>query len=564
MPADSFAATTASTTTASTTTAPAPPPDASGGPSPRRRLWPSVRPPSWLSLSWPIITVSLLVMLAVSVYLRTRQLHFFLWIDEGLSVGIAGHPLSHIPGLLRQDGSPPLYYLILHVWMSLRGRSEVATHELSLIFALLTVPAAFWAGASLFGRRVGLISAGIGAALPYLNTYAQETRMYALMALLSLIVAAAFVHAYVYRHRRYVPVFSLSLAAALYTHNWGLFLAAMSVLCFLWCLRREPGLRPELLRDGVIGFGLVALLFLPWLPTLLYQVRHTGAPWDLPPVLWSLTQGLYSMVGGRGAAMLILLAGGAGLLAIRAASPRVNAASEPSAPVARDAARLRIAAECLLILGAGTYLLAWAYSKHTPAWSYRYFAAIVGPMLLVVALGLSRGGRLAIVAMVLTAVFWILDPVTAHRFAKSNVALVAVQLRPHVTSNTVVLSTQPEQVPTLAYYLPQTHRFFTPLGAVRDPGVMDWRDALARLRRSSVHGVLAPMIDRLKPGARVLLVTPDNFPTAPEWQVLITTASVRWQYFLSHDPRLREIAYSNWHWYDTGISTQGWLYEVVR
>jgi mannosyltransferase len=560
MPADSFAA-----TTASTTTAPAPPPpEAQDESSPDSRPRRALRLPAGLRLSWPVIAVSLLVMLAVSVYLRTRQLHFLFWIDEGLSVGIAGHPLGHIPGLLRQDGSPPLYYLILHVWMSARGRSEVATHELSLIFALLTIPAAFWAGASLFGRRVGLISAGIAAALPYLNTYAQETRMYALMALLSVIVAAAFVHVFVYRHRRYVPVFALSLAAALYTHNWGLFLAAMCGLCFLWSVFRERGMRPELLRDGVIGFGLVALLFLPWLPTLLYQVRHTGAPWDLPPVLWSLSQGLYAMVGGRGAAMLILLGGGAGLLAIRAASPRGSAGPAAADPVAREAARLRIAAECLLILGVGTYVLAWAYSKHTPAWSYRYFAAIVGPLLLAAAVGLSRGGRLAIVAIVLTAVFWVLDPVTSHKFAKSNVALVAVQLRPHVTSNTVVLSTQPEQVPTLAYYLPQTHRFFTPLGAVRDPGVMDWRDALARLRRSSVHGVLAPMIDGLKPGARVLLVTPDNFPTAPEWQVLISTASVRWQYFLSHDPRLREIAYSNWHWYDTGISTQGWLYEVVR
>ena len=57
----------------------------------------------------------------------------------------------------------------------LRGRSEVATHELSLLFAILTIPTSYWAGASLFGRRTGSISAALAAGAPYLNTYGQET-----------------------------------------------------------------------------------------------------------------------------------------------------------------------------------------------------------------------------------------------------------------------------------------------------------------------------------------------------------------------------------------------------
>src|SRR5438270_1763439 len=121
-------------------------------------------------------------------------------------------------------------------------------------------------------------------------------------------------------------------------------------------------------------------------------------------------------------------------------------------------------------------------------------------------------------------------------------------MRPHVTSGTLVLSTQPEEIPTLAYYLPKVHSFVTPLGRVPDPRIMDWRDALARLRRSSVHGVLAPIVDALRHGQRLLLVTPtSNFPTSPEWMVLINTATVRWSYFLSHDSHLRLLGYSNDH-----------------
>ena len=52
-----------------------------------------------------------------SLALRTQAIHARYWIDEGLSVGIASHPLADIPGVLRQDGSPPLYYLILSLWI---------------------------------------------------------------------------------------------------------------------------------------------------------------------------------------------------------------------------------------------------------------------------------------------------------------------------------------------------------------------------------------------------------------------------------------------------------------
>ena len=44
--------------------------------------------------------------------------------DEGSPSGIASHPSGDIPGVLEQDGSPPLYYMLLHVWMDVFGRSE--------------------------------------------------------------------------------------------------------------------------------------------------------------------------------------------------------------------------------------------------------------------------------------------------------------------------------------------------------------------------------------------------------------------------------------------------------
>src|SRR3954453_13040200 len=173
---------------------------------------------------------------ALSLALRLGEMHVHFWIDEGLSVGIGRHSLTEIPGVLRQDGSPPLYYWLLHVWMDVFGRSESQTHAFSLVSALLTIPAAWWAGRSLFDARTGWALAGLTAINPFLTSYAQETRMYALVILLGTLCTACFLHAYVFGRRAYRIPFGLLLAALLYTHNWTFFygLALLIVVGFVW------------------------------------------------------------------------------------------------------------------------------------------------------------------------------------------------------------------------------------------------------------------------------------------------------------------------------------------
>jgi mannosyltransferase len=541
-----------------------------------------------VSTGWPAVTLFLVVLTAASVVLRTRQMSFLYWVDEGISVGIASHPLHELPRLLREDGSPPLYYALLHVWMSVFGRTEVATHWLSEVFAILTIPAAFWSGTRLFGRRTGVFCAVLAAGVPFLTNYAQETRMYSLLLLLSLLVAMSFVAVFIERRRRYLPLFGLSLVASLYTHNWALFLGLATFIAYLVCLWAAPRdaiSRRDLIRDGVIGFGITAVLYLPWVPTLFYQAQHTGAPWALPPVFWSLTTAFYFIAGGRGAAMTILLAAGVGLVALwrplaaawwpgRGWAPRGASPAGPPAPsspvgsaghgpaVERDLGTLARATVALLILGLGTLLIAWVYAKTTPAWAGRYLAVIVGPLILVFGLGLARARGLGIVALIFVCLFWSIDPRATARDAKSNVGLVAAAMRHHVGATTLVLSTQPEQVPDIHYYLPQIRDFATPLGRVPDPGVVDWRNALERFRHSSYRTVLAPMIDALRPGQRVLLIVPEIFQKAPDWMVYIHRSSVHWESYLKHDRRLRLIKDTSPRQFESGLPVRGLLFVV--
>ena len=192
--------------------------------------------------------VALVALVCVSLFVRTRDLHGPFWIDEGLSVGIASYPLSDIPGVLVQDGSPPLYYMLLHVWIALFGSGVEATHAFSILFALAAIPAALWAGWSLFGRRAGWAAAALAAFNPYLTIYAQETRMYAFLSFLSILTAAAFLHAFAFRRRGYLPVFAGLLIVMVYTHNWALFFTAGALVAF--ALDPEDVERPARASEG--------------------------------------------------------------------------------------------------------------------------------------------------------------------------------------------------------------------------------------------------------------------------------------------------------------------------
>ena len=274
--------------------------------------------------------LALAFLVGASLALRSQGIHGRYWIDEGLSVGIASHPIGDIPSLLRQDGSPPVYYLLLGVWVHLFGVGEAHTHMLSLIFALMTVPVAFYGTRALFGNKAGWVAALLAALCPYVTYYAQETRMYALVSLLSLVVAASFAATFAQRRRRLLPAFVLSGALLIYSHNWGLFLLAGSVVALGWLWQRS-GERRALVRDAAIGYGLIALLYLPWVPTLLSQAEHTGAPWASRPSPNSILKALKFVVGGGTPVLLLLLCAGVGiahLVATPTRSSRAKAAAK--------------------------------------------------------------------------------------------------------------------------------------------------------------------------------------------------------------------------------------------
>lgn len=470
---------------------------------------------------------ALVGLVALLAFLWGRARHVWYWIDEGISIGIASQPLASIPDLLRQDGAPPLYYMVLHGWMSLFGASEPATHLLSLVFALATLPAALWAGWSLFGRRTGWVLAALAALNPFVAYYANETRMYSLVVLLGILTTATFAHAYVFGRRRYLPAFVAGLALLLYTHNWGLFLGLglAAGLALLVVLADAPD-RRRLVVDGVLGFGLVGLLYVPWVPTLLYQLDHGGAPWLLRPTLLQVRTDLIELLAEEQAGVAVLGLGAViGFLALL------------RRPWSRSATAVAAVSAVVIV----TVTAGWLVSRQSPVWTFRYLAVLVGPILLVLAVGVAKGGRTAVAGLLVYGFLVAPVDVKGQPFEKSNVREITEEVEGVLEPGDLVIASFGRS-PVLSHYLPPGLRHAETTGLVPDEQLSDQRDGVQRLREKDPAVVLPPLLEAVPPGGHVLVVCPPPSLLRPDDTEFVRLISSRCQEALNlvaADPEFR-------------------------
>ncbi|MFN8597437.1 MAG: glycosyltransferase family 39 protein [Anaerolineae bacterium] len=106
-----------------------------------------------------------------------------LWLDETFSVWVANHSVPDmVQWIARIDQHPPLYYLLLHYWIALTGDAAYNVRLLSVLFGTGTIPIIYLIGKRLSGVVVGVAAAVFLALSPFNIYFAQETRMYTLLA----------------------------------------------------------------------------------------------------------------------------------------------------------------------------------------------------------------------------------------------------------------------------------------------------------------------------------------------------------------------------------------------
>ena len=209
-----------------------------------------------------------------------------LWNDEGTSVALAQRDLASITQDAAHDIHPPLYYWLLSGWVRLTGTGEAAVRSLSALLGVGLVALTFALGRRLAGRWIGLAAALLAAVHPFQVYYAQEARMYMLLAVLTagaMLSLALLVDRARPAIAAYVALVLLE-AAGLYTHYSFVFVVAVLNLAYLlwlaltWKATATHGPPIRRLACWLGSQVAVLLLYLPWLPTAFRQVTTWPSP----------------------------------------------------------------------------------------------------------------------------------------------------------------------------------------------------------------------------------------------------------------------------------------------
>lgn len=446
-----------------------------------------------------------------------------LWLDETISVNIAKLPVTQIPHALSHDGSPPLYYLLLHYWMALFGRSDEAVRALSGVISVITLPVFWLAGRRLGGRTVAWVSFFLALSSPFAINYATTTRMYSLMILLSLLGFVALTAAFEDPTPRRLVGLCAVTAALLYTHYWGAYLAFVAAMWVAWRIHRTGEGRPVI--KAILAGG---LLWLPWSPVFVYQTLHTGTPWSSSASPRDLLQVFADWSGGGpwgGLLMygmfLLFIFGTFGrtaapgtMVTLDSADGRVRQVEAGPAVVIELTPRPGMAA--MVGIGVATLIVAVALSAvANAAFVARYTAVVLPIFLLVMSVGVAvipvSRFRTACVAVLVLA--GILTGLSENAQPRTQAVQVAAVLNAQAQPGDLVVYCPDQLGPAVDRLLrvPGIQEITFPRAI--GPQRVDWVDYKKVIASTNVSQFALDALARVSQNHTVWLVWRDGYPS---------------------------------------------------
>ena len=425
-----------------------------------------------------------------------------LWLDEALTVNVARLPLRQLPRALAHDGAPPLYYVLLHSWMRLTGTGNQAVRSLSGLMAVATLPVAWLAGRRLGGRRVAWVTVLLLATSPFAVHFATEARMYALVTLLVFLGYIALGRLWDAPGWRTAVPLALIAALLLYTHYWSLYLLGVVALALAWAARRGGGPIRKRSRWALVGLGLGGLAFVPWVPTLVDQLRHTGTPWAVPASFSAMVNAVSEFAGGksspgRGLGLLFFALVGLGIFG-QATDGRHVELDLATRPRARAVAYAVVATLAVAIVSG--FLTRSAFQA-------RYTSVVFAPFLLLVALGADVlvDRRVLAMAMALALALGLGRASGNVVKDRTQAGAVASLIRAGARPGDVVAYCPDQLGPSVSRLLPRDLTQVT-FPRMAPPQIVDWRDYGARNRAADSDAFARTLIGRVPPGSQLWLV----------------------------------------------------------
>ncbi|HDH96414.1 MAG TPA: hypothetical protein ENF73_01645 [Proteobacteria bacterium] len=190
-----------------------------------------------------------------------------LWYDEAVSI-LEGYFGPHgIWNAAKDEGIPPLYNIVLSLWMKISS-SELWARELSVLFAALAVATFFLLASDAIELKRAVAASVLLAFIPLHLWQAQEIRMYAMVEFFAIASCLFFWRYLEHGGKTDLAAYALLSAPIPWLHYTAglMFLAQAAFVAF----------NHRRYRNRMLGFALgiaaVGLLYLPWLPSAIDHV----------------------------------------------------------------------------------------------------------------------------------------------------------------------------------------------------------------------------------------------------------------------------------------------------
>lgn len=247
---------------------------------------------SWKDIIGIFLLTAGAVMLGVSVFLCFSG---DIWYDELFTMGLAGQPLKELIDITAADVHPPLYYMIVKLFLGSLGAGKSGAEQV-MIAKLLSVLPFFLCmlyAVTKIRKHFGMFSAGLYffllITMPQMADYTVEVRMYGYALFF---ITAGMLHAYELtdfsedRRKRWIHwgMLTAYALAACYTHYFACVAACMIYVYLfgeaLWSRRLGKRIKPFLASGTVCILG-----YLPWLATaVVSQVKNVKENYWIQPL----------------------------------------------------------------------------------------------------------------------------------------------------------------------------------------------------------------------------------------------------------------------------------------
>ncbi len=211
-----------------------------------------------------------------SVIISTQK---SIWRDEAFSIILSRLSIPVIIQGTSQDFSPPLFYLLLHVWLKLTSQQVIILRLLPMGFSIATCLVLFFIRKKFFSLLK--ISENINYILmwyiiitlnPVIIYFSAELRTYSLLMYLVLISSLASFNFVRKRQVRWLVIQAFTNTLILYTHNLGVFwVLSQSLVLLIYLIDKKNW---ALWRQLVLSMLAITTLFMPWLIVIRNQLSN--------------------------------------------------------------------------------------------------------------------------------------------------------------------------------------------------------------------------------------------------------------------------------------------------